>query len=134
MRAFVNLFSTLDETNKTNEKIEALVNYFQSAPPEDAAWGIYFLSGRKPKAIVQVPKLCGWACEAAGIPPWLFEESYEAVGDVGETMALVLPPGVSATTLPLHQMVEKLYSLKRAPEEKQRQIILDAWADMNTVE
>jgi DNA ligase 1 len=135
MKAFVRLFSALDETNKTNEKIEALVNYFRSVPPEDAAWGIYFLSGRKPKAVVQVPKLCTWAIEAAGIPAWLFEECYEAVGDVGETMALVLPPAQNASpNLPLHKMVERLISLKLAPEERQRRITLDTWDEMTTTE
>lgn len=135
MKAFVRLFIALDETNKTNEKIEALVNYFRSAPPEDAAWGMYFLTGRKPKAVVQVPRLCTWAIEAAGIEPWLFDECYEAVGDIGETMALVLPPPKDATmNLPLHKMVERLYSLKRAPEERQRQLILDTWAEMTTTE
>lgn len=134
MKAFVNLFSALDATNKTNEKIEAMVNYFTSAPPEDAAWGIFFLSGRKPKAVVQVPKLCMWAIEAADIPGWLFEECYEAVGDIGETMALVLPRTKSATTLPLHKMVERLYSLKRAPEDRQRQTVMDTWSEMDTIE
>jgi DNA ligase-1 len=135
MKAFVALFSALDETNKTNEKIEALVNYFKTVPAEDAVWGMYFLTGRKPKAVVQVPKLCMWAIEAAGIEPWLFDECYEAVGDVGETMALVLPPPKDASmNLPLHKTVERLYSLKRAPEDRQRQIILDTWAEMTTTE
>lgn len=134
MKAFVDLFTALDETNKTNEKIEAMVSYFTTAAPEDAAWGVYFLSGRKPKAVVQVPKLCGWAIEAAGIPPWLFEESYDTVGDVGETIALLLPPGIVGEGLPLQQMVERLYSLKKASDDRQRQIILETWSEMNTVE
>jgi DNA ligase-1 len=132
MKAFVNLFSALDETNKTNEKIEALANYFRTAPPADAAWGIFFLSGRKPKAVVQVPMLCMWAIEEAGIEPWLFDESYDAVGDVAETIALLLPPNTSMTSTPLHELVERLYLLKRSPTEKQRELIVQTWNELDT--
>jgi len=134
MKTFVNLFSSLDETNKTNEKIAAMSNYFSSAPPEDAAWAIFFLSGRKPKAVVQVPRLCLWAIEAADISDWLFDESYDAVGDVAETIALLLPANTSSTNLPLHVMVERLYRLKRLAEEEQRSLILQTWSEMNTTE
>ena len=135
MKSFVALFSAVDETNKTNEKVDAMVRYFQTEPPEDAVWGMYFLTGRKPKAVVQVPKLCMWAIEAAGIPSWLFDESYEAVGDVGETIALVLPPPVDTSlNLPLRTMVERLFLLKRANDQRARDIVLDTWAQMTTTE
>lgn len=134
MKAFAELFSALDETNKTNEKIDALVQYFKSVPPEDAAWAIFFLSGRKPKAVVQVPKLCLWAIESADISPWLFDESYDAVGDVGETIALLLPPGDGSLALPLHEVVDRLYLLKRSPEERQKQIVFESWNQMGTIQ
>lgn len=134
MRPFVELFNALDETNKTNEKIDALVQYFKAVPPEDAAWAIFFLSGRKPKAVVQVPKLCAWAIEAAGVPPWIFDEAYDAVGDVAETIALLLPKNISKTDLPLHVTVERLYALRTASEQRQREIILQTWDDMHTTE
>lgn len=134
MKAFADLFSALDETNKTSEKIDAMVRYFRSVPPSDAAWAVYFLSGRKPKAVVQVPRLCLWAVEAANLPPWLFDESYDAVGDVGETIALLLPPANASAVQPLHEIVARLHNLKRASEEKQRQIIIDTWAEMDTTQ
>lgn len=134
MKAFVELFAALDETNKTNEKVEALTRYFDNTAAEDASWALFFLSGRKPKAVVQVPRLCGWACEAAGIEPWLFDECYEVVGDVAETMALCQPHNASSTFLPLHKMVERLHSLKRLREEEQRRLIMQTWAEMDTGE
>jgi DNA ligase-1 len=134
MKAFADLFSALDQTNKTGEKIDAMVRYFRSAPPADAAWAIFFLSGRKPKAVVQVPRLCLWAVEAAGLPPWLFDESYDAVGDVAETIALLLPVSNVIELHPLHEMVERLYSLRRCNEEKQRQIVIDTWRQMDATQ
>lgn len=134
MKAFVQLFAALDETTKTNEKVEALVAYFRIAPPEDAAWAIFFLSGRKPKAVVTVTKLCEWAVAAAEIPGWLFDECYDTVGDVAETIALVLPPYSSSTSQSLHETIERLYSLRTAPQDKQRSIVVDAWMQMNSSE
>ena len=91
MRNFALLYAALDETNKTNEKVAAMVRYFESAPPNDAAWAVHFLIGRRPKRLVKGPNLWGWAREEAGLPDWLFAESYDAVGDLAEAMALVLP-------------------------------------------
>src|SRR5690606_35182360 len=81
MKAFAELYASLDETTKTNEKLEALVRYFSSAPPADAAWAVYFLSGRKPRQVVPTRRLCEWAAELAQVPEWLFNECYDAVGD-----------------------------------------------------
>jgi hypothetical protein len=91
MKSFANLYTALDETNKTNEKVDALTRYFTDAAPEDAAWALYFLIGRRPRQAIPMPKLRAWAVEAAGIPDWLFGESYDAVGDFAETAALLLP-------------------------------------------
>ena len=91
MKAFADLYTALDETNKTSAKLAALIRYFQSAPPGDAAWAVYFLIGRKPRQVVPNRKLVAWAIEEAGVPDWLFQESYDAVGDIAETIALLLP-------------------------------------------
>ena len=91
MKAFADLYTALDETTKTDEKVEALADYFGRAPAADAAWAVYFLIGRKPRQVVPTPKLRAWAAEEAGIPDWLFQESYDAVGDIAETIALLLP-------------------------------------------
>ena len=73
MNHFADLYTTLDETNKTSEKVAALVHYFQQAQPEDAAWAVYFLTGRKPRQVVPTKLLRAWAAQQAGIPDWLFK-------------------------------------------------------------
>ena len=91
MRDFARLFAAIDETNKTTEKVAAMERYFRTAPPQDAAWAVNFLTGRRPKRLVITTKLQVWAAELAGIPDWLFFECYEAVGDLAETIASILP-------------------------------------------
>jgi DNA ligase-1 len=121
MKAFADLYAALDETNKTNEKVRALVRYFAGAPPADSAWAVYFLSGRKPRQVVPTRKLCAWATAAAGVTDWLFDESYHAVGDLAETIALLLPRSASSSDRPLHWWVERqLLPLRGADEAAQR--------------
>ena len=134
MKAFVDLYSSLDETTKTNEKVAALGEYFQKTPPVDAAWAIYFLSGRKPKAVMTVTKLCEWAIDTADIPAWLFDECYDTVGDIAETIALILPPRLAEAERPLHRVVDDIYSLKNALQEKQRSVVIDAWMNLDSSE
>lgn len=132
MKAFTDLYTALDETNSTNEKVAAMASYFSQAPPEDAVWAVYFLSGRRPKRLVRSGDLRGWATEAAGLPTWLFEESYSVVGDLAETIALLLPDGREGTKKPLHYWVERrLLPMHRMDPETQRQAMMDAWADLN---
>ena len=76
MKSFAALYAELDETTKTGEKVDALAAYFASTPPEDAAWAVHFLSGRRPKRLVGARKLAAWAMEAADVPEWLFAECY----------------------------------------------------------
>src|SRR5206468_9245548 len=101
MRRFTALFIALDATTGTRDKVDALVAYFASAPPDDAAWAAYFLTGRKLKRLVGTRDLVGAVIETTGVPPWLFDASYEAVGDLAETIALLLPPPTHADDAPL---------------------------------
>jgi hypothetical protein len=78
MKRFSRLFAELDATTSTNAKVEALQRYFEQAPARDAAWAVYFLSGGKPRQVVSMASLALLACEVARIPPWLFDESYQA--------------------------------------------------------
>ena len=86
MKLFTELYVELDQTNKTNEKVEALKFYFERAKSEDAAWALYFLSGRKPRQIVPSKKLREWAMDLSGVEPWLYEECYHEIGDGAETI------------------------------------------------
>ena len=118
--------------NRTNEKVSALTRFFEGATPSDAAWAVYFLIGRKPRQAVPSKKLREWAAIEAGVPDWLFAESYDAVGDVAETIALLLPPPEASTDLPLTEWVEKrLLTLRASDEEAQRLAMLDAWRAMD---
>jgi len=91
MKAFAELYANLDATTSSNAKLAALQAYFLQAPPADAAWAVYFLSGGRPRQLVPTRLLRDMATEAAGIEPWLFEESYQSVGDLAETISLLLP-------------------------------------------
>ena len=132
MKLFTELYVELDQTNKTNEKIDALRFYFANAAAEDAAWAFYFLSGRKPRQIVPSKKLREWAIEQTAIPEWMFMESRDTVGDTAETIALLLPNNATVDETPLHQLVEvKLIPLRTSTEEIQKQAVIDAWSRMN---
>src|SRR5512135_1119464 len=91
MRRFTRLYFELDATNRTGEKVAALERYFAEASPADAAWALYFLTGRRLKRAIPYMRLREWAAEAAGLPLWLLDECYDAVGDLSETIALLLP-------------------------------------------
>ena len=136
MNKFTDLYLALDQTNKTNEKVEAMVSYFQSATAADAAWAIYFLSGRKPRQIIPTAKLRLWAAEISGIPDWLFELSYDAVGDLGETIALLLPDtNAEGSELPLTYWVEtRTIPLRDFDETEQREAVAQAWNELDANE
>ncbi len=118
MRRFSQLFAELDATTSTHAKVEALQRYFAQAAPRDAAWAVYFLAGGKPRQVVPLAALVQLAREEAGLAPWLFDECYQAVGDLAETIALVLPapPARLATDLGLAVWVEeRLLPLRGLP-------------------
>ena len=131
MKRFARLFAALDETMRTNEKVDALVEYFSNAAPADAAWAVYFLSGGRPKRLIPVRRLATWAMQEASIPDWLFEESYDAVGDLAETVSLLLPDATSVADLPLHEWIdERLLPLATQSEEEQRANVLQSWREL----
>jgi DNA ligase-1 len=133
MRDFALLYNAIDSTNKTNEKVGAMVDYFHKAPPSDAIWAVNFLIGRRPKRLVKGPNLWGWARDEAKLPDWLFAESYDAVGDIAETISLVLPEeGSEPDNGSLTEWVEKrLLPLGGLPDEDQRREILRAWRELD---
>ncbi|MEZ5364832.1 MAG: ATP-dependent DNA ligase [Bryobacterales bacterium] len=132
MKAFSDLYQQLDSTTKTNRKLRAMEDYFRAAAPEDAAWAVYILTGRKPKRLLRNRLLAEWAYGAAGVPEWLFGECYEAVGDFAETIALLLPEAPEADPDPLHVWVEqRLLRLRGASEEIQREAMLEAWRKLS---
>ena len=132
MKAFTDLYTALDETTKTTVKVRALREYIKCTPAEDVGWAIYFLTGRKPRQVVSSSKLRAWAAEEAGIPPWLFQESYDAVGDVAETIALLLPLPDRSSDLPLSYWINtRLLPLRSQTEESQRTAMIQAWRELD---
>jgi DNA ligase-1 len=132
VKAFAALYARLDSTTRTSRKLAALCDYFNEAAPADAAWAVYFLIGRKPKRLVLARCLREWSARLAGVPDWLFDESYDAVGDLAETIALLLPPPASSSTWTLSRWVEEsLLPLRGLPEQQQRLVLEDAWRQMD---
>ena len=131
MKGFAALFEQIDQTTKTNLKVAALADYFQSAPEQDRLWTIALFSGRRPKRAVTITRLREWAAEAADLPLWLFEETYAIVGDLAETIALVLPPGITETNLGLSHWINVLRHLSDADDATRKQTVQDAWDQMN---
>jgi DNA ligase-1 len=132
VKDFVALFAALDATTRTNAKVQALVHYFENAPPADAAWALALLAGRRPPRPVTTTRMRAWAAQAAGIPDWLFAESYSAVGDLGETIALLAAnPGAQPGNKPLATWMEEIRALKAKPEDAQQAYVLQAWQHMD---
>lgn len=132
MRRFAALFQALDASTSTNDKVRALVAYFAAVPPADAAWATYFLAGGKPRQVVPTALLRERACRAAGIDDWLFEECYQAVGDLAETIAHVLPPPRHPTDGSLaHWVEERLLPLRGLPPDEQAARIEAAWQELD---
>jgi DNA ligase-1 len=132
MRRFADLYTTLDETTKTSVKVDAIAAYLADVPPEDAIWAINFLIGRRPKRLIETRKLCAWAIEESAVPEWLFDESYQAVGDLAELIALLLPAPTTTTNLPLHYWVEqRLLPLRDWDDAHRRESLIGAWREMD---
>lgn len=141
MKAFAQLYADIDATTSTNRKVAAMADYFSTAASADAAWAVYFLAGGRPKRLIPVRRLAEWAMEVSQVPEWLFEESYHAVGDLAETISLVLPEradgdeGSNAVDLPMHEWVERrILPLVDMTEEEQRETVLAAWRELSGTE
>ncbi|MGD1944795.1 MAG: ATP-dependent DNA ligase [Croceivirga sp.] len=127
MKQFAQLIKTLDSTNKTNIKVKALADYFSTAPDKDKVWTIAILSHRRPPRPVNTTLLREWASELAHIPLWLFEESYHIVGDLAETIALVVPSDEKSTDKSLTEFLEEMIWLKKQSDESKKKYLFDNW-------
>ncbi|MGB9988807.1 ATP-dependent DNA ligase [Pseudoduganella rhizocola] len=135
MREFARLFAELDETTATNRKLDALKTYFSSAAPENAAWAVYFLAGGKPRQAVPVKLLRQYATEYAGLDDWLFDECYDAVGDLAETIAHILPEPKHRSDIGLAEWVEqRIAPLRGAQPEVIREALFSYWDQLETRE
>lgn len=127
MKRFAELFTALDQTTKTSLKTAALAAYFDDAPEDDRLWTIALLSGRRPKRTVNASRLSEWAADVAGLPMWLFKASYDVVGDLAETIHLVLPEPTSTSQQSLSDWIAMIRSLAPQDEDARKAAILLAW-------
>jgi len=137
MKQFAALFAQLDGSTSTLHKVQTLRAYFHAAPAEDAAWAVYFLSGGKPKRTVPTRTLREVALQVSGLPDWLFEESYQAVGDLAETIAHVLPISPNATPNAhglAWWMQHRILPLRSMPDEERVLAVQACWNELSAVE
>ncbi|HEY6909113.1 MAG TPA: ATP-dependent DNA ligase [Myxococcales bacterium] len=133
MRRFAELYEALDSTTSTNAKVSAMQAYFAAAPPADAAWALFFLTGGRLKRLIAPRLLAQWGCERAQVPGWLFEECFGAAGDLAETIALLLDTAragqsASGADPALAQLIEgRLLPLREADEATKREAVLALW-------
>jgi DNA ligase-1 len=132
MKAFATLYSRLDATTSSNAKLAAMRDYFREADPADAAWAVYFLSGGRPRQLVPTRVLRETAMQASGLPEWLFEESYQAVGDMAETISLLMPDAEHSSDDGLAVwMQDKLLPLRGLPPEVLAERLPAYWAQLD---
>lgn len=136
MRDFIALIQALDSTTSTNEKVDAIARYFRKAKAEDAVWGLFFLTGNRFKRLVSAIKLRQWCLDLAGIPEWLFVESYARVGDSAEVVALLLPSqeGSQEERRLGGWMSEVILPLQGMSEDDQRRVIVTCWEKQSSFE
>ncbi len=85
--------------------------------------------------MVSTGKLRRWAAEESGVPDWLFEESYQAVGDLAETITLVLPDHGETSELALaHWVEQRLLPLRDEDEDVQREAMVQSWRELDSRE
>src|SRR4051794_29479685 len=134
MFRFSALYDAIDRTTSTNAKVAAMVAYFRDAPRADAAWAVFFLTGRRLKRLVPYAAIHQWTLAATGLDPWLLEESYAVVGDGAETAALVLDQVavVASDAVPLAEWVEtRILPLRELDEETQQRRVTSWWSGLD---
>ncbi len=134
MKDFANLISAIEITNKTNAKIQALVDYFTKASDKDKLWLISIFTGKRPPRPVKTTLMKQWCMETIELPEWLFLESYSTVGDLGETLALLLPEPTHRIEKTLDDWMQDIIALKSKSDEEKKVYVLHAWSGLNMQE
>lgn len=127
MKQFAQLVDELDATSKTNAKVAAVVRYFASVPDEDKLWCIALLTGKRPKRTINTTLMRLWAAELGMVEPWLFETCYHTVGDLAETIAILLPPPTAPEPIGLSQVMMTLIILEKADEDTKKATLVGLW-------
>jgi len=130
---FAQLVSELSSSTKTNDKLQSLVDYFATAPDADKVWVIAIFSGRRPRRAVNSRLMREWCAEITNYPSWLFDECYHSVGDLAETLALLLPETKEQDQInkSLSYYLETFISIEKQDEAIRKKFIVDSWNQMN---
>ena len=132
MRRFAALREALDRAATPEDARAELVTYFRLADAAEAASALRLLTGPRPPRIVAGRELAVWACERAQVPAWLFDRCREVVGDLSETIALVLEAAPRGVDVPLHEWVEeRLPALRRMPSAARRERVTSWWRELD---
>ena len=91
MEAFQALFDQLDRVTGTRAKVSVLVEHFRHAPPEDAAWAMTLLLGKRRRRLITGRRLREILRDRGGLSDWLIDECHGQVGDSAETITLLWP-------------------------------------------
>ena len=134
MKHFSDLISAIEITNKTNAKIDALVDYFKIAFDKDKLWLITLFTGKRPPRPVKTALMRQWCMEITGNPEWLFLESYSNVGDLAETIALMLPEPTHQMDKSLDEWMNDLKKLTSKSDSEKKEFVLNAWSGLQMQE
>ncbi len=113
MKRFADLLKNLVFTPGRNAKLTHLTRYFAAAPDPDRGWALAAISGDLSLKTAQPALIRGLVEER--VDPVLFRYSYDYVGDLAETVALIWPSPArpDAPDLSLGAVVDALSSAPR---------------------
>lgn len=94
MKAFTALFRRLEETSDQRLRKDILIDYFKVSSAEEITSTIDFLSGNRPKRLMDMTTLRDGIPEFTGLPEWLIEESHSHSGDWAEVISLLIKPTI----------------------------------------
>lgn len=135
LKNFVSLIQQIESQSSSKKRIDALVEFFEKSEPADRLWCIALFTGKRPKRAVKNALLKSWCAELAQLDDWLFEESYHVVGDLAETMALLVPfDGAGGLKSNLNEQIKALLPMKNFNEEEQKEQVLAVWKNSNHFE
>lgn len=134
MKTFAKLIFDLDSTNKTNQKLEAIENFLKDATDSDKVAFLSLFTGKRPRRSVNTSLMKQWAMEETDIPEWLFTESYSAVGDLSETISLILPSSVNYTERTLSEWMDLIIGLKDKSDEEKKSFVISGWKSLPHIE
>jgi DNA ligase 1 len=134
MKRFAQLIEELDQTNKTNTKVNSLTRYFKEAPDDDRIWALALFTHRRPRRQISSSFLRNWAAEMANVPLWLLEESYHVVGDLAEAISLALPQPRKESDYQLSEWIHYIMSLSDLEDAKKKEAIITAWQQLEQFE